>query len=261
MLRPTNPLELIRPDWALPPGVSAAVTTREGGVSEAGYQSLNLAGHVGDAAVHVAENRRRLQQALGLTEQPLWLNQVHGVEVAEAGRDEQNVTADAVVSTQPGIAAAVLTADCLPVLFCGQTPKHEPIVAAAHAGWRGLAAGVLEQTVAKMACDPSLISCWLGPAIGPTVFQVGAEVKAAFIDQQPEAATAFVADGADKYLADLYQLARLRLNRAGVATVVGGDFCTVQDSRFFSYRRAGNDADGRPVPCGRFASLIWINPS
>jgi len=255
-------LAILQPEWDLPPTIRAAVTTRVGGVSVQGFASLNLAGHVGDVAAHVTENRRRLQKTLSLPAQPLWLNQVHGVAVAKVGYDLEGATADAAVSTLPGLAAAVLTADCLPVLFYGQRATGTPVVAAAHAGWRGLAAGILEQTLNKMACPPARVSCWLGPAIGPAEFQVGAEVKARFVAEQPEAEQAFVADteaGGSKYLANLYQLARLRLRRAGVSEVAGGDFCTVSDQRFFSYRQSGRDPAGVPVPCGRFASLIWID--
>lgn len=260
---PLSRIEVIKPDWPLPATIGVAITTRYGGVSQQGYQSLNLAAHVGDDPEAVAQNRSLLAAELDLPQQPLWLTQVHGINVAQAGVDEEGIEADASVSTQPGLAAAVLTADCLPVLFYGKNQAGEPVVAAAHAGWRGLAAGVLEATLESMQCVPSTVSCWLGPAIGPAAFQVGSEVRAVFVAQQAEAATAFVKDhgaqgSAEKYLADIYQLARLRLQAAAVTAIYGGGFCTVEDQRFFSYRRAGVNSQGVVIPSGRMASLIWI---
>lgn len=254
----SDSLQLVRPDWPLPADVEAVVTTRNGGISEGGYATLNLATHVGDDFNKVLTNRQQLQAALGLPRQPLWLEQVHGVAVAQVGVDQESVTADAAVSIQPGSAAAVLTADCLPVLFCGLNLQGQRVVAAAHAGWRGLAAGVLEQTLQRMQCAADQVSCWLGPAIGPQAFQVGAEVRTAFLDWSADATAAFVPDTEGKYRADLYQLATLKLQAAGVSQIFGGDFCTVNDDRFFSYRGAGSDVNGSANPCGRFASLIWI---
>lgn len=251
-------IDLMRPDWPLPADVEAVVTTRSGGVSEGGYAALNLATHVGDDANKVLANRRQLQTALGLPRQPLWLEQVHGVAVAQVGVDQEGATADAAVSLQPGSAAAVLTADCLPVLFCGRNFQGQRVVAAAHAGWRGLAAGVLEQTLQRMQCAADQVSCWMGPSIGPQTFQVGAEVRSAFMEWRADAAEAFVLDAEGKYLADLYRLASLRLQAAGVSQIFGGGFCTVNDDRFFSFRAAGSDVHGKPHSCGRFASLIWI---
>lgn len=248
---------LIRPEWDLPDGVNAVVTTTRGGDFSSPFGGFNLAAHVGDEPANVERNRAQLQQFLKLPQQPLWLNQVHGVDVAEVGADTSGVSADASVSRTSGAAAAVLTADCLPVLFFSQKPQL--LVAAAHAGWRGLVAGVLEETLKAMGCAPGDVSCWLGPAIGPAAFEVGAEVRAAFVAKQASSASAFVATGQQKYLANLAALARLRLQAAGVKTIVSSNLCSVSDSRFYSYRRSGQDISGAPVPSGRMASLIWFD--
>lgn len=246
-----------RLQWPLPPHISAAYSCGYNAEIKAGYGALNLATHVGDESVSVAANRERLCAQLGLPHQPLWLNQVHGVAVAEVGVDGDGVTADAVVSRQPGVPAAVLTADCLPVLFYAE--GDHPVVAAAHAGWRGLAAGVLEQTLEKMAVPAAGVHCWLGPAIGSQAFEVGADVRKAFVADDAGAEAAFVDQGQGKFLADIYHLARRRLRAAGVSHVAGGEFCTVTDTGFYSYRRAGQDAQGQPQPCGRQISMIWLN--
>ena len=233
------------PDWPLPAGVKACVTTRAGGVSLTPFDSLNLGDHVDDSPAAVAENRRRLTDHFAI--QPAWLQQVHGVAVAHA--DPALVaTADASWTATPGIACTVMTADCLPVLFCDRAGSR---VAAAHAGWRGLAAGVLEATLDSLAVDPAQVLVWLGPAIGPRAFEVGPEVREVFIAQLAETHQAFVpSHNAGKYLADIYLLAHLRLKARGVNAVYGGGWCTVTDPRFFSYRRAPRT--------GRFASLIWL---
>lgn len=233
------------PDWPAPARVKACVTTREGGVSLAPFDSLNLGDHVGDDPAAVAENRRRLTDHFSIT--PAWLQQVHGIDVVEA--DPARVaTADASWSTTPGIACTAMTADCLPVLFCNRAGTH---VAAAHAGWRGLANGVLEATLDSLAVPADEILAWLGPAIGPQAFEVGPEVREAFIAQHADAERAFLpSHNAGKFLADIYALARLRLAARGVTAVYGGGLCTVNDPRFFSYRRNART--------GRFASLIWL---
>ncbi|OPK10472.1 MULTISPECIES: peptidoglycan editing factor PgeF [Pseudomonas] len=233
------------PDWPAPAGVKACVTTRAGGVSLAPFDSLNLGDHVDDSPEAVAENRRRLTARFSI--QPAWLQQVHGIAVAHA--DPGLVaTADASWTATPGIACTAMTADCLPVLFCDRAGTR---VAAAHAGWRGLAAGVLEATLDSLAVPPADVLAWLGPAIGSQAFEVGPEVRETFVRQLPEAAEAFVPSAnAGKFMADIYQLARLRLAARGVTAVYGGGFCTVTDPRFFSYRRAPRT--------GRFASLIWL---
>lgn len=242
--------ECLRPDWPAPTRVRAAVTTRAGGVSLAPYQTLNLGDHVGDAPAAVAENRRRVQAALHLPESPLWLKQVHGAVVAShsmaAGEAPE---ADASVAFEAGRVCAVLTADCLPVLLCDKAGTR---VGAVHAGWRGLAGGVLEATLAAMQCPPSELLAYLGPAIGPEAFEVGEEVRQQFIGQDGRAASCFKPSPAGRWLADLYALARLRLSRLGLNAVYGGAFCTVSDPRFYSYRRERDT--------GRFASLIWLEP-
>lgn len=236
---------LLIPDWPAPAGVRACVTTRAGGVSQAPYATFNLGDHVGDAPDAVAENRRRLTEACAA--RPAWLKQVHGLAVAYA--DPQVIDeADASWTDAPGIACAVMTADCLPALFCDRAGSR---VAAAHAGWRGLAGGVLEATLDTLDVDPADVLVWLGPAIGPQAFEVGAEVREAFIAVHPQADAAFVPGArSGKFMADIYKLARIRLAARGVTAVYGGGFCTVTDPRFFSYRRASTT--------GRFASLVWL---
>lgn len=238
----------IRPDWPAPPTVRAASTTRSGGVSTGPWSTLNLGDHVGDADGAVAENRRRLAGQLELPAEPLWLRQVHGTSVV---RDEgAGHCADARLSDRPGRVCVVLTADCLPVLFCNRSGTR---VAAAHAGWRGLLAGVLESTVAAFEDTPADLMAWLGPAIGPQAFEVGDEVRGAFVEPDPSAAAHFRRRRAGHWLADLYGLARHRLAGAGVTAVYGGGFCTFSDGgRFFSYRRDG--------VTGRMASMIWLQP-
>ncbi len=233
------------PDWPAPAGIKACVTTRSGGVSLAPFDSLNLGDHVDDQPEAVAENRRRLTEHFAMA--PAWLQQVHGVAVAHA--DPAVVaTADASWSATPGVACTVMTADCLPALFCNRAGTR---VAAAHAGWRGLAAGVLDATLDHLDVPPAEVLVWLGPAIGPQCFEVGAEVREAFASQLPATEQAFVPSiNAGRFMADIYQLARLRLAARGVTAVYGGGYCTVSDPRFFSYRRAPRT--------GRFASLIWL---
>ena len=233
------------PDWPAPAGVKACVTTRAGGVSLAPFDSLNLGDHVEDSPEAVLENRRRLTAAFAI--QPAWLRQVHGVVVVEAdpGRIAE---ADGSWTGTPGIACTAMTADCLPALFCNKSGTR---VAAAHAGWRGLAAGVLEAAADSLDAAPADVLVWLGPAIGPKAFEVGPEVREAFMQQHPQTAQAFVpSHNPGKFLADIYQLARLRLAARGITAVYGGGLCTVPDPRFFSYRRSPRT--------GRFASLIWL---
>ena len=233
------------PDWPAPARVKACVTTRAGGVSLAPFDSLNLGDHVEDSPEAVAENRRRLTEHFSI--QPAWLQQVHGIAVAHA--DPGLVaTADASWSATPGIACTVMTADCLPALFCDRAGTR---VAAAHAGWRGLAAGVLEATLGSLAVPPCEVLVWLGPAIGPQAFEVGPEVREAFVQHLAQTAQAFVPSrNAGRFMADIYRLARLRLAACGVTAVYGGGFCTVTDPRFYSYRRSPRT--------GRFASLVWL---
>lgn len=242
-----NDADLIIPAWPAPANIKALQTTRHGGVSPAPYDTLNLGMHVEDDPLNVARNRQLLNTYVPT--EPVWLNQVHGVTVVDAGQASCVPDADAAWSQTKRAVCAVMTADCLPVLFCN---REGSVVAAAHAGWRGLAAGVLERTVASMGVAPGHLRAWIGPAIGPQVFEVGDEVRAVFVDADAEAATAFVPGRVQgKWLADLFALARRRLAALGVERVSGGWVCTVSDPHhFYSYRR-----DGRS---GRFASLIWL---
>lgn len=244
--------DLIIPDWPAPANVRAFFTTRGGGVSRGPYASLNLGAHVGDEPRSVAENRRRIGALLPGA--PVWLNQVHGVNVVRAeslaGSSADVAPADASVTAQHALPCAVMVADCLPVLFSTRDGSQ---VGAAHAGWRGLLNGVLERTVEALGGDPLDVIAWLGPAIGPNAFEVGAEVLAAFASAAASDASAFRATSErhDKFLADIYALARARLQRAGLKDIHGGNLCTVSDpARFFSYRR--------DATTGRMAGLIWI---
>jgi len=245
---------VITPDWPAPANIRAYSTLRDGGVSGAVYRSLNLGDHVGDARENVLENRRRLRTALDLPEEPRWLRQVHGVTVANldlpagAGAAQE---ADAAVTRRSGVVCAILTADCLPVLL---TDINGDAVAAAHAGWRGLASGVLEATVSHLGQDPARLLAWLGPAIGPQRFEVGSEVRAQFIGADPRAESAFAPNPEGphpgRYLADLGLLARQRLEALGVTRIFASRECThSRTERFFSHRRDGQT--------GRQATLIW----
>lgn len=239
---------LIYPDWPAPANVKALCTSRCGGVSQGVFASLNLGTHVGDDLAAVRQNRLLLTEHAGLPVEPAWLNQVHGTEVLVLDDWQGGVMdADASVTKAAGKVCVVMTADCLPVLFCDNKGQQ---VAAAHAGWRGLCDGVIEQTL-KLFQNPHDVMVWLGPAIGPATFEVGAEVRAAFMAHNAGANRAFVPTGQGKYLADIYLLARQRLVAAGVTQIYGGNYCTVsQSQQFFSYRRDGQT--------GRMASLIWL---
>lgn len=248
-------LTLLKPEWPAPARVVALVSTRSGGVSAEPFDSLNLATHVNDEPAAVAVNRRRLIDAAPGLAAIGWLQQVHGVAVVAADAAHTPI-ADALYTTMPGLGCAVLTADCLPVLFCDRAGTQ---VAAAHAGWRGLCAGILEQTAARFA-EPATVIAWLGPAIGNRNFEVGPEVREQFLAaaQPPQrAATAdcFVpGPRPGHFYADIYQLARLRLAAVGIAAVFGGGLCTfAEPARWFSYRRA--------AVTGRMASLIYIMPN
>ena len=242
----------IVPDWPAPKNVKALQTTRNGGVSTAPYASLNLGDHVGDNPLAVSRNRMLLSTLL--PSEPVWLKQVHGTAVVDAAQATCWPEADACVSSRIGAVCVVMTADCVPVLLCDEQGS---VAGAAHAGWRGLCDGVIEQTVRAMNVPPQTLMAWLGPAIGPQAFEVGEEVRAAFIAKQREASAAFVPRTADvantsgKWHADIYQLARLRLNALGVTRIYGGGLCTHTDSaRFFSYRRDG--------ATGRVGTFIWL---
>ncbi len=235
------------PGWPAPARVRAACTLRTGGASGGPFASFNLADHVGDDAAAVAANRARLRSALQLPADPLWLTQVHGCEVARFDGTARPA-ADAAVSTRPGEACAVLVADCLPVLF---TDRAGTCVAAAHAGWKGLAGGVLERTIEALPAAPGTLMAWLGPCIGPTAFEVGADVRDLFIAAQADARQDFRPHADGRWLADLWSLARRRLAAAGVGAVYGGQGCTYSEPRrFYSFRRDGMT--------GRMAALVWL---
>lgn len=239
--------DVLTPDWPAPPNVKALVTTRLGGVSHPPYDSLNLGDHVGDNPVSVEQNRQRLNSLV--PSEPLWLKQEHGTTVHDADAAPACYpTADAAVSTHHGTVLCIQTADCLPVLLVDEAGT---VVGAVHAGWRGLCDGVLEATVKKMGVPGSSLLAWMGPAIGPKMFEVGDEVREAFLAADPAATFTFAPKAAGKWLADLYALARQRLASVGVTRVYGGGLCTYSDpARFYSYRR--------DKTTGRMASLIWL---
>jgi len=240
------PANWIEPDWPAPSRVKCLVTTRNGGVSRGSYASLNLGSDVGDDAQAVRENRARLRAAM--PSEPRWLRQVHGSDVIEADRVEGEASADAAFTRVPGVVCAIQMADCLPVVFCNQ---QGTCVAAAHAGWRGLSAGVLERTVHTLALPAEQLMAWLGPAIGPRKFEVGTDVFDKFTAHDTAARAAFRPIRTGKWLADLYALARQRLSEAGVTAVFGGGLCTFSDPvRFFSHRR--------DHVTGRQGAFIWI---
>lgn len=237
-------------DWPAPPNVRAVATTRDmRGASKPPFDAFNLGSRCGDEPAAVAANREALVETLALPSSPLWLRQVHGIEVfdadGEALRGEPE--ADAAITHRAGVVLAVLTADCLPVVFCADDGTA---VGVAHAGWRGLAAGVLEATVARLRVPPQKLVAWIGPAIGAASYEIGAEVHAAFVDADAGAASAFAPTRPDHWLCDLPVLARRRLAHAGVARVDGGGFDTFADARFYSFRRERET--------GRFATLVWI---
>jgi YfiH family protein len=237
-----NNTHCFMPDWPAPANVKSLQTTRHGGISAAPYASFNLGDHVGDAFESVAANRQQLPSPAA------WLKQTHSTIVVDAAAISAPIEADASVSRTVGAVSVVMTADCLPVLFCDQ---QGTVVAAAHAGWRGLCDGVLENTVAAMGVPADSIMAWFGPAIGPMAFEVGDDVREAFIQHDVAAAAAFAPQADGKWLADMYQLARQRLNRLGIGQIYGGTECTFTNSeRYFSYRRDG--------VTGRMASLIWL---
>jgi YfiH family protein len=261
MLTALNPLQYLVPDWpGCPAGVNAVTTLRRGGVSEGGFASFNLAGHVGDDPAAVVHNRQLLREQLGLPDEPVWLNQVHGNRVLNLEQDLKQPApppdADASTTRDAGRVCAVLTADCLPVFICNTDGTE---VAVAHAGWRGLHAGIISATIATMYSTPDDLLVFLGPAIGPKTFEVGEEVRDAFLDRDKNNARAFIPTTGDlarqdskrHFLCDMYQLARIECAHAGVKQVSGGNHCTYTESeKFYSYRRE--------TRCGRMASLIWL---
>lgn len=239
--------EYIQANWPAPAHVRALTTTRIGGFSTGAYESLNLGDHVGDDAEAVRHNRALLRETFNIPE-PSWLKQVHGIDVIEAEFGQAGAVADGSYTEMVGTVCAVLTADCLPVFLCDRQGTK---VAVLHAGWRGLAAGVIESGVLAMRMPGEELLAWLGPGIGPESYEVGDDVRDVFVGQDAEAATAFRSNGAGKWLTDMYALARQRLLGMGVGAVHGGDRCTFRErERFFSYRRDG--------ATGRMASLIWL---
>jgi YfiH family protein len=236
----------IIPDWPAPQNVRSLQTTRRGGLSYSPYDSLNLGDHVGDEPLLVARNRMLLNRLL--PNEPAWLKQVHGNAVVNAAAD-CGVIADACVTRSRGAVCVVMTADCLPVLLCDQAGT---VVGAAHAGWRGLCDGVIESTVQAMGIPGQALMAWLGPAISQHAFEVGDEVRAAFLASDAQAQQAFLPKTPGKWMADIYLLARQRLDALGVTRIYGGDLCTYSDAgRFYSHRRDG--------VCGRMGSFIWLD--
>lgn len=243
---PEPPRDWIVPDWPVPANVRALITTRSGGVSTGPFASMNLGQRIEDDMQSVRTNRASLRDLLPA--EPMWLLQVHGARVADADKLQQPVEADAAVARNPGSVCIVMVADCLPVLLADRAGS---VVAAAHAGWRGLAAGVLENTVRAMGTTPDELLAYFGPAIGPSAFEVGADVRDAFLAQSADAACAFVTHQPGKWRADLFALARQRLRASGVTQIYGGGLCTYSDPlRFFSHRR--------DKVTGRMGALIWL---
>jgi len=247
MMNEINGLIGIIPDWPAPLNVKAFSTTRLGGVSRHPYESLNLASHVADNPVEIEVNRNILIDKLSLPSSPFWLEQVHGVDAVRIQATSTANTADASFTNEPNRVCAVLTADCLPVLI---TDVSGTIVCAVHAGWKGLCAGVLENTIAQLPTSNALMA-WIGPCIGKDVFEVDDVVREQFVAQHQAASSAFVANREGHWLADLVTLAKLRLQAVGVQQIYGGHYCTYQDAKhFFSYRRDGIT--------GRMATMIWM---
>jgi len=238
----------IEPDWPAPGNVRALTTLRSGGYSTGPYASFNLAAHTTDDPDAVRRNRQLLREHFLLPDEPVWLQQVHGSRTICADTGAAGTEADGSWTRVPGTVCVVMTADCLPVLFCDRDGSR---VAAAHAGWRGLHAGVISRAVGTLGTDPAALMVWLGPAIGPRAFEVGDEVRQAFVAKHGRNSRAFVQSRDRHWMCDLYQLARIELSMLGVNAVFGGKECTYSDQqRFYSYRRDGST--------GRMASLIWM---
>lgn len=243
-------VSVIKPNWPAPTNVHAYTTMRQGGYSQASFAGLNLSTAVDDDDKAVARNRELLQTKLELPKTPIWLQQTHATTVVDLGKSRRkHPIADASFSRRKNVVCGVLTADCLPILLCNHQGN---CVAAIHAGWRGLAAGIIEATLDTLKLSAEETLAWLGPAIGATAFEVGSEVYSAFIDQDPQTEAAFKPLTKDKWLADIYHLARLKLAQNDVTHIYGGDYCTYTESdKFYSYRRDGANT-------GRMASLIWF---
>lgn len=242
---------LLTPDWPALPHIKAYTTLRTGGLSHVPYDTFNIAAHVGDDEIRVQANRALLKSTLGYTSEPIWLDQIHSPIALPALPENIGKKADAAYTSLPQHICLVMTADCLPVLVCDREGTH---VAAIHAGWRGLLYGVIENTLAAMQIPAEKVLVWLGPAIGAKVYEIGDEVRQLFVDADPNSQQAFIpSHNADHWMADLYALAKMRLQRSGIHQIYGGQFCTfTQKELFFSYRRDGNKT-------GRMASLIYID--
>lgn len=242
----------ITPEWPAPSHIKAYTTLRSGGVSKPPFDQFNLATHVGDNEAHVLQNRKILKETLGLPADPIWIEQTHSTIAINAHPDNRECEADASFSNELNQVCVVLTADCLPILLCN---KKGTYIAAIHAGWRGLANGIIESTLIELNLPNEEWLAWLGPAIGPANFEVGDEVRSQFLLRHPEALYAFTPSSNGRWLANLYALAKLSLLKQGIESIYGGQFCTYSDSkRFYSYRRDGTQT-------GRMASLIWIDSS
>lgn len=242
---------LLLPDWPAPPNVRAVATTRRGGVSQGAFASLNLGQQTEDDPVAVTANRRLLGARLGLRREPAWLHQIHGTALVRADQVDEPPAADGSWTDQEAVACVVLVADCLPVLFCDRAGTR---VAAAHGGWRGLASGILGETVEVLGSAPQDLMAWLGPAIGPDAFEIGPEVRKAFVERWPATEAAFRPGRGDRWFCDIYEIARIQLRELGVGDVYGGGWCTHSDpDRFYSFRRHGLT--------GRQAALIWLDSS
>lgn len=244
-------ISIIKPNWPAPINIRAFTTTRIGGVSHPPYDHLNLAMHVGDQIEHVLENRKLLRQRFHLPSEPIWLNQIHSTDVFFANQSNSfnpDPNADACIATAPNQICAVMTADCLPILICSQTGNS---VAAIHAGWKGLLSGIIENTITQMPDIPSNLMAWLGPGIRQKNFQIGSEVRDLFIAKDPVYQDAFLFQYEDKWLADLYLIAKKQLQKLGITHIYDCDLCTFDDKeQFFSYRR--------DKTTGRIATLIWM---
>lgn len=241
-------LRFLRPRWDAPKNVRAIVTTRQGGASGGPYASFNLAEHTGDDPAHVRANRALLRETLELPAEPMWLEQIHGIVVLDVSGANPKRTADGAYTDRAGVVCAVLTADCLPIFLCNRLGTEAALV---HAGWRGLAAGVVDTALARFRAPRAELIAWLGPAIGAKAYEVGSEVRDAFVVGDSAANEAFTKRPTGKWSMDLYTIARQRLSAAGVRLIAGGDYCTAtQADVFFSYRRDG--------VTGRMASLLWL---
>ena len=252
MTERSNDLCAIKADWDAPPSMVAMTTTRAGGVSEAPFDTLNVGNHVDDKPQAVTQNREIIRSSLRLPGEPIWLEQVHSARVAEVAADTAGSVpvADAAVTRERGCVLAIMTADCLPVVLC--SPEYD-VIAAVHGGWRGLAADILQHTIATMDCPPASVHAWLGPAIGPDCFEVGDDVWDQFVAQDWQMASCFKANEKQKFMADIYAIARRSLSTLGVNKISGGNHCTYAESdTFFSYRRTPET--------GRMVTLAWMQP-